>query len=719
MPLSLVPTRPVTCPGRTGALARVQSNPYRRKPRLGGALGFAGAVVLNLVMDAPATLAAMPGGTELLDLPFEDLLQVEIRSAGKREERIRDIPASVTILNREEIARYGWITFEELLRNVPGFYLLDNTEDRFIGTRGAVGGGVQFLVNGIAQHPSLQKTLTGTEIARLDIPVESIDRIEIIRGPMSVIYGNNAFQGVINVVTNEIEQNGPQVSASLGTQKTGRLFGRAGQVFDDGFFVLNAGGYQNGGLTGAYADMLSPEQVAALNPAMHQDLDGDLDQRLASLDMSAQWRGWQGNLRLNQRDYGIYAFTPAFDEGTRIRLDTLHGSLGYAHRFSDDLGLRITGIYSAEHYDAYQMDFVLPEVAGNQRQDSRRAELELDLHWRPTANLDTLAGYRLLRIDGVQNRVDVRPLFNAWVQLEPVITQDLFAQASWRIAAPLRLIGGLRLSLLPEDYQRTQRLRTDRVPRFETVPVANTTPLNGQVAVLWSPTPDQVLKLAWGTAAQDTDHFNLPEAERIATLEANYTLTRPRWMLTASVFQNRLSQLVRTIQRIDPTTGHYVNQDDNSGRWRTQGLELIAEVQPLPTLHFSASLTWQHTEDLEANIDPGYSPALLAQLKADWRQGPLTYAAYAHYVDGMLADWDFVAGPDQGVVARIGEAVPGYWDLGINLRWAPRDTGAYAALHVANLLDAEIRYPANELVDFAQGLIGPGRTITATLGYRF
>ena len=75
MPFSLVPTRPVTCPGRAHALARAQSDPYRRKPRLVGALGFAGAVVLNLVMDAPATLAAMPGGTELLDLPFEDLLR--------------------------------------------------------------------------------------------------------------------------------------------------------------------------------------------------------------------------------------------------------------------------------------------------------------------------------------------------------------------------------------------------------------------------------------------------------------------------------------------------------------------------------------------------------------------------------------------------------------------------------------------------------------------
>jgi outer membrane receptor for ferrienterochelin and colicin len=652
-------------------------------------------------------------------LPFEDLLQVEIRSAGKREEQIREIPASVTILTREDIARYGWITFEELLRNVPGFYLLDNTEDRFIGIRGAVGGGVQLLVNGIAQHPSLQKTLTGTEIARLDIPVESIDRVEIIRGPMSVIYGNNAFQGVINVVTNAIDQSGPRASVSLGTGDSGRLFGRMGRVFEDGFVVLNAGGYRTEGLTGAYAHMMSAEQLAALDPAMHRDLDGDLDQRWGSLDLSAEWRGWQTNLRLNRRDYGIYAFTPPFAEGTRIRLDTLHASLSYAHRFNDDLGLRITAIYSAEHYDAYQFDFLLPDLDGAQRQDSRRAELELDLHWRPTATLDTIAGYRLLRIDGVENRVDAPPLLDAWVQLEPMTTHDLFAQASWQLAAPLRLVGGVRLSLLPDEYARIRRQPSDNAPRRDAAPLEDTNLLNGQLALLWTPRPDQVLKLAWGTASQDTDQFNLPEVERIATLEANYTLARPRWMLTAGLFQNRLSQLVRTIQRIDPTTGLYLSEDDNSGRWRTRGLELIAEAQLLQALHLSASLTAQQTEDRQTGIDPGYSPTLLATLKADWRQGPMTYAAYARYVDGMEADWDFVAGPEQGVVRRIGESVPGYWDLGVNLRWAPRDTGPYATFHVSNLLDTEIRHPANELTDFARGLIGPGRVITATLGYRF
>ena len=106
--------------------------------------------ILLATAGAQRARAATPAVDELLQLPFEDLLQVQIRAAGKREEEIRDIPASVTIVTRDEIARYGWQTLEDLLRHVPGFFLLDNTEDRFIGTRGAVGGGVQFLVNGLA-----------------------------------------------------------------------------------------------------------------------------------------------------------------------------------------------------------------------------------------------------------------------------------------------------------------------------------------------------------------------------------------------------------------------------------------------------------------------------------------------------------------------------------------------------------------------------------------
>ena len=171
---------------------------------------------------------------QLFDLPMEDLLAMEIRSAGKRDEAIRDIPASVTVLTREEIQRYGWVTFEQLLRNVPGFFILDTIDERLIGSRGTAGGGVQLLVNGVPQHQTRQKALTTPEIAQMNIPVESIDRVEVIRGPMSVIYGNNAFLGMINVVTNEIGRNGARFSASYGSRDSGRLFARLGTESDDG-----------------------------------------------------------------------------------------------------------------------------------------------------------------------------------------------------------------------------------------------------------------------------------------------------------------------------------------------------------------------------------------------------------------------------------------------------------------------------------------------------
>jgi hypothetical protein len=75
------------------------------------------------------------------------------------------------------------------------------------------------------------------------------------------------------------------------------------------------------------------------------------------------------------------------------------------------------------------------------------------------------------------------------------------------------------------------------------------------------------------------------------------------------------------------------------------------------------------------------------------------------------------------VVERIGERVPSVWDLGLNLRWdkggAVDAPGPYASLHVSNLLDAEHRYPASELIDLERGMIGAGRTIAATVGYSF
>lgn len=655
----------------------------------------------------------------LLDLPFEDLLQVEIRSAGKREEQIRDIPASVTILTREDIQRYGWVTFEELLRNVPGFFMLDDIGERYLGSRGVVGGGVQLLVNGVPQHQTRQKALTTPEYAAFNIPVESIDRIEVIRGPMSVVYGNNAFLGVINVVTNAIGQYGSRVSASYGSRDSGKLFARAGTETDAGYLVLNAGGYRTDGLDGAYADMMGPAQLAALVPGMHSSLDGHADHRDLSLDMSAGWGQWTADLRLTQSDFGFYIFSPGFEDGNRARLTTLNAGLGWEHRITENLGVRASAVFSEERLDAYEYDFLSPALDGDQQEHYRRWDWEVDLVWDPQPSLNLLAGYRFRLVGDIENRADVPPLVDLTNRVGNFGLQDLFTEIGWKPIERLRLVGGMRLSRLPNAYRyRSDDALTDTQIERE-VPVDDRTLLTGRVAALWSLDPHQVVKLIWGTAAQDNDQIQFSEPERIATTELVYVRTGTSWTLSGSLFRNHITRIVRTIQKADPNTLIYQTFDDNSGEWLTHGLELTAELHPVTGLNLSASTTWQHTEDRKTGIDPGYSPALLLKLKADYTQGPLTLGAYAHYVSGMEADWNFAVGPTPGITQRIGERVDPYWNLGVNVRYRPLDTGLIANLNVSNLLDTEIRYPANELANFSRGLIGPGRVFTATIGWEF
>ena len=486
-----------------------------------GPLLRAGSLLPCLLLAVPC-LFGPARAADLLDLPFDDLLQVEVASAGKREARIRDIPASVTIVTREEIARYGYATLEDLLRNVPGFFILDNTEERFIGNRGTVGGGVQFLVNGIAQHPSRQKGLTVPEIARLNIPVESIDRIEVIRGPMSVIYGNNAFLGVVNIVTNALDISGSRLSVSAGSRDSGQAFARLGGRSREGFLVLNAGGWRTDGLDGAYTDMMSPAQLAALEPGMHRDLGGDLWQRRGSLDLSAGWRGLTADLRYSDMDYGIYAFTPAFDEGNGLRLKTLHAALGYAYRFSDTLGLRLTGIHSQETYDAYRLDFLVAGLDGSQSQHSRRWELELNLHWQPLERLSALFGYRWRRLDHLDNRARARPFVVLDDATADFHQQDLFTEIDYALVERLRLVGGARLTRLPASYRFSRYKHLEQTLTETEVAVSDRNLLTGRVGALWSLDSSQVLKLIWGNAAQDVDKFRISDPERIETLELNY-----------------------------------------------------------------------------------------------------------------------------------------------------------------------------------------------------
>jgi len=151
----------------------------------------------------------------------------EVSAASRTTESVDDAPASVSIISGQELRAMGYPTVAEALRGVRGLYLSDDRSYSTIGFRGYsrpgdYGNRVLVLLDGQPLNDNyIWSSYVGTD-GRVDI--DDIERIEVVRGPGSVLYGSSAFFGVINLVTRSRTQP-THAEASLGTFEHG--IGRA------------------------------------------------------------------------------------------------------------------------------------------------------------------------------------------------------------------------------------------------------------------------------------------------------------------------------------------------------------------------------------------------------------------------------------------------------------------------------------------------------------
>jgi outer membrane receptor for ferrienterochelin and colicin len=152
-------------------------------------------------------MAAAPAGADditdiqdITEVSLEDLLKTDVDVASKVPQTYREVPGVITVVTREEIMDSGARDLADVLMLVPGFSLGVDVEAVVgIGVRGNWGheGKVLLLVDG----QQMNETLYSTNQLGNHFPVDQIERIEIIRGPGSAIYGGYAELAVINVVT--------------------------------------------------------------------------------------------------------------------------------------------------------------------------------------------------------------------------------------------------------------------------------------------------------------------------------------------------------------------------------------------------------------------------------------------------------------------------------------------------------------------------------------
>ena len=182
------------------------------------------------------------------DLPLDALLNTRISTAAKYEQRVTDVPASVTVITAEEIARNGWHTLADALASVPGVTLTYDRGYTYLGVRGVGLPGdynnrFLILLNGQPMLDGVAGAIdTGTA---LGVDLSSLARIEFVRGPgFGACTGPARCSAVINLVLKS-EQEPSSVMVGGGSHHTTIASGRFVHDLGGGFSMSIAGSMQN------------------------------------------------------------------------------------------------------------------------------------------------------------------------------------------------------------------------------------------------------------------------------------------------------------------------------------------------------------------------------------------------------------------------------------------------------------------------------------------
>jgi outer membrane receptor for ferrienterochelin and colicins len=222
------------------------------------------------------TVNSTNGSADLTQMSLEQLMQIqvpEVETASKFEQKATQAPAQATVITSDEIKKYGWRTLGDLLESVPGFYISNDRNYQYVGVSGVNLGDannrILLLVNGHRINNDLDDSAPVDTSFILD--VDLIDRVEIIRGPGSVLYGNNAFFAVINVITRQGKDiNGVEGSGTYGSYDEGSGRVTVGGQFTNSLqFLLSGTIYNNNGVD----DLFFPEYPENHGIAHHMDAD--------------------------------------------------------------------------------------------------------------------------------------------------------------------------------------------------------------------------------------------------------------------------------------------------------------------------------------------------------------------------------------------------------------------------------------------------------------
>jgi iron complex outermembrane receptor protein len=575
------------------------------------------AFLLVLGMVAPVAAGQQGAGKDLKELNLEQLMNVQFYTASKRAQNASDTPASVTVVTAEDIRSFGYRTLAEVLDGVRGYWVNYDRSYSYLGVRGFSRPGdyntrILLLVNGHRLNDNIfYQALIGTEFP---LDLDLVERIEIVRGPASSLYGTNAFLGVINVITRK-----PPIATrlELSTEAGSELARKARMTVGtpnllDGA-IFSASLFRADGASALYfPEFDSP----TTNHGLANRVDGD---RYVNALAVVKWKHFtlQGLAGSRTKIIPTAAFETIFnDSGTRTTDSRAFAEVLYQRDYAS--GLQLMSRWFYDHY-AYRGTYPYS------RDGDRVVDYDsADGDWIGSEfQVSHPLGHHQTLTSGADVRYNIRQAqLNRWSNGPAPVLDDhrnssvvaVYAEDEWRLHPRISLTGGLRL-----DHYSAVRA-TALSPRF---------------AVIYRPDSATKIRYTYGRAFRAPNSYELyyedgvdqesnprlrPETINTHNLGIERAIT-PELHVSAEAFLNHIDNLIDT--DLDPSNGllRYVNTHSS----RSQGLELGMEVRR-NRWRGELSYTLQKSEDEQTHQRLANDPLHLAKIRV---QAPFAGALLA------------------------------------------------------------------------------------------
>jgi outer membrane receptor for ferrienterochelin and colicins len=564
-------------------------------------------VRLLALLALTATGIAQQGNqdTDLSEVSLEELSNIQVYSASKHMQSASEAPASVTVVTADEIQKYGYRTLADILQNTRGFYVTNDRDYSFVGVRGFGRLGdsnnrILVLIDGHRINDNVfGEPYLGTEFL---VDVDLIERVEIIRGPSSSLYGADAFFAVINVITRKPPQlKGVELSfapASFGTYDGRASYGGRYRGID---MLLSGTFYNSQGQTLFYPQFDSP----ATNYGMTRNTDYESFQHILA---TISFRGFTLQGLFSARDKGVpTAYYGALFNDPRTQNYDYHQylDLSYQHSIGEKWDLTARTSYDQARLQApVAYSTGLPDGSTTVDTYSFRGA------WSDSeAKLSTTLLEKHKITVGTEITDNVRQDQGDYAALSNVFVADPASSTSWALYGQdeFAIIHNLTLSA---------GLRYDRYSNF-----GGTT--NPRLGLIYHPFHPTTLKLLYGTAFRAPEPFELTpdfalfdnnlrlKPETIRSVEGVVEQTFGQHLtLSGSVFHNRISDLI-TLEP-NPSDGHTLYE--NFERADATGVEVELDGHLASGVQGKASYTYTDTEQLITRQILANSPQHLGKL---------------------------------------------------------------------------------------------------------